>query len=576
MLYAAWTTIGQISVAALLAVAGFAVGRWPRRGQLGDCSVSAREAEVSDRYRQLFELVPEAAFVATPQGRLLDVNPALVALLGYDGRRELLNVDIATELFVAPTQRETYLSAMAEHDWLRNYEIELRRKDGRVLTLLENSFASRDAAGRLVRLQGFLRDITEKKRADQAILRRNLELGALHELATFTAQTFDLERIVSHTVERTSRLLAQDCDILLWNADNGQPLCSRSSHDEDGWQQPELGELARGLTSELENAPCLWSEESGGMVDEARDWFRRRGRSSFVLAGMLSHGKLGGLLAVSNAGGWRLSETDCRLVVAIAGQLGNAVERVLLYEETVCAYDNLRQAQEQLLQTEKLAAVGQFISGVAHELNNPLAAVIGYAQLLEGEALGEPAQDFVQKLYRQAQRLHGVVENLLAFSRQRKPRLVPVELRRVLEKALDEREFDLRAHGIVLRRNLGDQGPLIAGNVHHLEQVFVHIVNNALDAMSESATGGELTVRLVVAGRVGIEFADNGPGLAEPGKVFEPFYTTKKVGKGRGLGLSICYGIIREHGGEIQAGNGPQGGAVFQIWLPPYEPAAQD
>ncbi len=143
-----------------------------------------------------------------------------------------------------------------------------------------------------------------------------------------------------------------------------------------------------------------------------------------------------------------LPGTDHNLAIAIARQLGNSVEKVLLYEETARAYDNLRNTQEQLLQSEKMSAVGQLISGVAHELNNPLTAILGYAQLLETEPIGERAQDYVRKLYQQTQRTHRVVQNLLSFSRQRKPIQSQVDLRRVLEDTLALREFDLKLNNI--------------------------------------------------------------------------------------------------------------------------------
>ena len=171
---------------------------------------------------------------------------------------------------------------------------------------------------------------------------------------------------------------------------------------------------------------------------------------------------------------------------AIARQLGNSVEKVLLYEETARAYDNLRNTQEQLLQSEKMSAVGQLISGVAHELNNPLTAILGYVQLLETEPIGERAQDYVRKLYRQTQRTHRVVQNLLSFSRQRKPIQSQVDLRRVLEDTLALREFDLKLNNILLERNYEPAVPFITGDAHQLEQVFLNIINNAVDAIMDS------------------------------------------------------------------------------------------
>jgi Signal transduction histidine kinase len=221
------------------------------------------------------------------------------------------------------------------------------------------------------------------------------------------------------------------------------------------------------------------------------------------------------------------------------------------------------------LQSEKMSAVGQLIAGVAHELNNPLTAILGYAQLLEGEGLNPKASDFVAKLFKQAQRTHRVVQNLLSFSRQRKPQKLPVDIRKVIEETLALRDYDLKVHRIILERDIAASIPAVTADAHQLEQVFLNIINNAVDAMLEKGQGGTLQVKVYVRdGYVHAEFYDSGPGIKEPNRIFDPFYTTKSVGKGTGLGLSICYGIIKEHSGDISAHNRKEGGAGITIRLP--------
>jgi PAS domain S-box-containing protein len=240
-----------------------------------------------------------------------------------------------------------------------------------------------------------------------------------------------------------------------------------------------------------------------------------------------------------------------------------------LYDEVRRAYENLRQTQEQLLQSEKMSAVGQLIAGVAHELNNPLTAVLGYAQLLEGESLAGPARDLVTKLYRQTQRTQRIVQNLLSFARQRKPQRIPVDIARVIDDMFALRAYDLRVNNIEIRRDFSPILPPVLADPHQLEQVFLNIINNAADAMLTSSGKGVLRVRLYgEIGKVVAEFHDSGPGVVDVRKIFDPFFTTKPVGKGTGLGLSICYGIVKEHGGEIVASNHEQGGAVFRVIMP--------
>jgi CheY-like chemotaxis protein len=227
-----------------------------------------------------------------------------------------------------------------------------------------------------------------------------------------------------------------------------------------------------------------------------------------------------------------------------------------------------------------MAAVGQLISGVAHELNNPLTAILGYGELLtSGHFLSAQGAEYVEKIYKQAQRTHRIVHNLLSFARQHKPERLSVQLNQILEDTLALREYDLRAHNIKVHREFAQDLPGISADAHQLQQVFLNILNNSVDAVMEMPHPGELWLRTrsdPAARRLVVEFIDNGPGVTDISKVFDPFYTTKPVGKGTGLGLSICYGIVTEHGGEISVYNVPPRGACFRIQLPLSFVAAEE
>jgi two-component system, NtrC family, sensor kinase len=217
-----------------------------------------------------------------------------------------------------------------------------------------------------------------------------------------------------------------------------------------------------------------------------------------------------------------------------------------------------------------MAAVGQLISGVAHELNNPLTAILGYSQLLSASGqMGPQGMEYSEKLYKQAQRTHRIVQNLLSFARQHKPERLPTMINHILEDTLALRDYDLRMSNIRVHLNLAPDLPVMSADPHQLQQVFLNMVNNAVDAILESSADGDLwvTTRSDRA-RVFVEFTDSGPGVQEASRVFDPFYTTKPVGKGTGLGLSICYGIVTEHGGTIRVRNLPHRGASFTIELP--------
>ena len=301
-----------------------------------------------------------------------------------------------------------------------------------------------------------------------------------------------------------------------------------------------------------------------------RDAQIKEGIATAYIVILWSKDRVIGGLVVGTRTPREFSPADVNLLIAVGSQISSALDRSILYEETRQAYENLRRTQEQLLHSERLAAVGQLISGVAHELNNPLTAILGYSQLLTSSGqLGPQGVEYSEKLYKQAQLTHRIVQNLLSFARQHKPERMPVKMNQTLEETLALRDYDLRMSNIRVHLDLAPDLPVTAADPHQLQQVFLNMVNNAVDAILEGSTEGDLWVRTAMEGdRLVIEFTDSGPGVKEPSRVFDPFYTTKPVGKGTGLGLSICYGIITEHGGTISVRNAPTRGACFTIELP--------
>ncbi len=524
-----------------------------------------------ERYRRLFDQVQEGVFTSTPDGRTLDCNEAFARMLGYT-REEVLSLDIASDIYAAPWQREAFCRAIAERNYLRNYEVVLRRKDGSSITALESSFAVRRADGEIECYQGFLLDISDKKRAEEEIRRRNRELQAVNAIAIVATQSFDLDEVVTAALAQAVELFSADT-AAIYLLDRGTRVFRRCAGY--GYRSEALARMAQLEVPEdfmqaiqAQRTEILTHHDSVPMPESLSTLMAQESLLSWMWAVMWAHDKIVGVLAVSWRAERELTLTDQSLAVAITRQLATSVEKIRLYHETRRAYEDLRRTQEQLLQSEKMSAIGQLVSGVAHELNNPLTAILGYAQLLEAESLDERCRDYISKLHRQAQRTQRLVQNLLSFARRRKVSKALVDPRQVLEDTLALRDYDLHLQNIQVVREFGESIPRVFADAHQLEQVFLNIINNAVDAMSQVAGGGTLRVRMGCEGeRVFVEFHDSGPGISEPHRVFDPFYTTKPVGKGTGLGLSICYGIIKEHGGEISAANHPQGGAVFRINL---------
>ena len=244
-------------------------------------------------------------------------------------------------------------------------------------------------------------------------------------------------------------------------------------------------------------------------------------------------------------------------------------DRALLLAKSESSIENLQRLQAQMVQSEKLISLGQLAAGAAHEINNPLTAILGYSDLLADDPeLPERARATAGKIREQARRTRSLVQNLLSFARQVPPERTLLDINSVITSAVQLRALDLHSGGSHIEMELESVLPGVRGDQNQLMQVFFNIINNGLDAMAESG-GGILTIKtLRDRGNVVILFSDTGPGIKEPHRVFDPFYTTKPVGKGTGLGLSICYGIVQEHGGKILCYNGQTGGAVFRVELP--------
>ena len=235
---------------------------------------------------------------------------------------------------------------------------------------------------------------------------------------------------------------------------------------------------------------------------------------------------------------------------------------------------NEKLLQQQLIQSEKLSAIGELISGIAHELNNPLTGVMGYSQLLQlRKDLDDRAKDNLFKINNLALRCQKIVQNLLSFARKQKPERTLSDINEILEKTVELRSYELQVNNIEITRDLDRDLPKTIADAHQLQQVFLNVLTNAEQAMLEAHGKGHLIIRTRADApkeRIIIEFVDDGPGIPESHltRIFDPFFTTKEVGKGTGLGLSLSYGMIKEHGGNIYARSRLDQGATFVIELP--------
>jgi two-component system, NtrC family, sensor kinase len=233
------------------------------------------------------------------------------------------------------------------------------------------------------------------------------------------------------------------------------------------------------------------------------------------------------------------------------------------------------QIRVKMLQTEKMAALGRFVSGVAHELNNPLTSIMGYAQLLLSRGLSQSQHSEADKVYREAERARRIVKNLLYFARENQPERTRVDLNEIVERTLALRSYEMKIENISVGCDLAPHLPLTMADPYQLQQVVLNLLLNAEQAMLEQRGQGSIWIRTHLFSRRGedhilLELSDDGPGIPADiaSRIFDPFFTTKPSGAGTGLGLSIVYGIIQQHGGEVTFESHPGLGTKFLIDLP--------
>ncbi len=247
---------------------------------------------------------------------------------------------------------------------------------------------------------------------------------------------------------------------------------------------------------------------------------------------------------------------------------GRAIGWLELYNDVT----GERQIQSKLLQTEKMAALGQLVSGIAHELNNPLTTIMGYGQLLLGHGLTVAQLSEARKVFHEAERARRIVKNLLYFARENKPERTRVDLNEIVERTLALRSYELKVENIAVECDLAPDLPETMADPYQLQQVVLNLLVNAEQALLEDRGQGHVWIRTRRLGdsRISLEVSDDGPGIHPEvaSRIFDPFFTTKPSGVGTGLGLSIIYGIVQQHDGEVTFENRSGVGAKFIVELP--------
>ena len=396
----------------------------------------------------------------------------------------MLQLDIPTQVYFSPQRRQELAELLKRGGEMHNHEEVLRRKDGSPVHVFMNCFAMRDPAGNVLQHRGLMLDVTGLHQSQTELQKERDFSGKILSHTQSLILVTDTEGVISYANRRWSGLGFQQNQIV------GHPLPDLCAPPRRAALREALAAVARGQQVDNFDLPLVRGDGVSGQFSV-------------------------NLSPISGEDG-RVSS----IVVVMTDVTDSAMLR------------------SKLMHAEKMAAVGQLVSGVAHEVNNPLTAILGFTDLLmENPELPESARRDLRVILQEAQRTKQIVQNLLSFARQMPPH----------------------------RQLMGDS--------HQLQQVFLNILNNAYDAVRETARPARPARIEIMSARassfVEISFRDNGIGIADPDRIFDPFFTTKDVGKGTGLGLSICYGIVREHGGEIVCHNNLDSeGATFTVRLP--------
>jgi len=474
------------------------------------------EREKERRFTELFETLQEGVYFCTPEGKLLDGNPTLVTMLGYVNKADLLALD-PNALNVDPAQTPVLGRSADDRGGVRTREIQLRRRNGSVAICLDTSRAVWDQAGTIIRYQGTLTDVTEQRKMESALRRQEQFRQKLLESFPDLILVVDLEERYTFASSRIRDLLGYRPEELV-----GRKIEDLQDHS------PEFLSLYRDVASGKQ----LFAASEYGALHRDGNWRTMRASASQFFD---SENKLSGVI---------ISVRDI------------TVEKKL---------------EQQIIQSERLAAMGQMIGGFAHELNNPLTTIVGVSDLLREGENSESRIKQLNMLHQQARRATEIVQNLMYFSRPPAPGKTPVNLSELVTRTLHLHAYSLRKSNITVDFLPEESLPQITGDPHQLMQVFLNLMLNAEQAIREARDKGTLRIRLrKTDGHIQVVFEDDGPGIAPEilPNIFDPFYTTRRPGRGTGLGLSICKAVLKEHSGNIEATSAPGGGAVFTVSLP--------
>jgi len=487
----------------------------------------ARLKSSEEDYRRLFNHVGCGVFTSSKQGRFLDVNHALLSMLGYDDKEEFLDLDLATQVYLEPSHRTAYQKIVEKEGKVVDYEVEWKRRDGSIIPVLLTTHVRYDSKKTVLGYEGIVVDQSHRKKIE----------NRMKEALDF------LDKIIDCS---PNAIMATDLkgEVLIWN---------QGAEETFGYGSEEV--LGRKKITEI--YPNGVAQE---MMKKLRlDDYGGRGKlKSYPMTvqhrdGHMIEGSLSASIIYDDRG----------KEIASVGIFVDLGERLTMERK-------LSETRQHLLQSEKLAAMGRLTSQIAHELNNPLFGIMNTLELMKTEISPEnKRRRLLDMSLSETERLAEMLKKMLSFSTPDQVKRSNISINIVLEEILLLYGKRFRENSIKVTTRFMEFPGLVYASKDQLRQVFLNMFSNAMDAMPD---GGVLSLSTDQKDQaVLIVIADTGIGIEEENleRIFESFFTTKTDNvKGVGLGLSVCYGFIKDHGGEISVESTPYRGTVFTISLP--------
>lgn len=455
----------------------------------------------------------------------------------------------------------------------------LRATSGTIGTIyLETESLDQDTCRSLSLLGDVLATTVEKYRLLESAQREVRAQKVLNEAGRVLNSTLDEQEVLTLIMREVIQALDVEAgSVVLLDREKGDMYFAAAAGPESEDLIGERMPMGHGIVGwAIDRGESVLVADAGTDPRHYRPIDQLTGLSteSVICVPLLSKERAIGAIEVLNPRRGHFGPHDLQLLEALSPQAAIAIENATLFESIKEQMAELERAQDQLLQAEKLSAIGRLVAGVAHELNNPLTAIVGYSQLLLETCSDPEICEDLERINGEAQRSAHIVQNLLAFARQQKMERRALELGDILEKTIDLLAYQLQVDNITLVPEIAPHKTTVLGDSYQLQQVFLNLITNAHQAMRKAHGRGTLIIRSELAGpdTVRVSVIDDGPGVPREiaHRIFDPFFTTKDVGEGTGLGLSICLGILQEHNGRIRLDERAQPGATFVVELPLY------